>query len=76
MVDLQEVLENVQIPVLLLHLGDGQLLLVGQTLEGPHGRLQRRLGAFLGTALRLGHGRGERTLQLGMARGQLLVLFA
>ncbi len=47
-VDLQQVAEHVGVVVPVLHVGDGQLLLVGEPLEGAHRRLQGRLGGLLG----------------------------
>ncbi len=59
MVDLQQVAQHVGVVVTFLHLGDGDLLLVRQPLQGPHGRLERGLRGLVGAGLRLLEGLGE-----------------
>ncbi|GDY57247.1 hypothetical protein SVIO_078700 [Streptomyces violaceusniger] len=77
-VDLQQVPQHIGVVVPLLHLGDGDLLLVGESLDGSHGRLERRLGGGVGARLRPVHRPGEllhdgvQTLREGRT-GQLLV---
>ncbi|BBJ40421.1 hypothetical protein SSPO_031390 [Streptomyces antimycoticus] len=58
-VDLQQIPQHIGVVVPLLHLGDRHLLLVGESLDGSHGRLERRLGGGVGPRLCLVHRTGE-----------------
>jgi hypothetical protein len=58
-VDFEEVAQHVGVVVPVLHLGDGDLLFVGEGLEGAHGRLEGGLGGLVGTGPRVFDGPGE-----------------
>ncbi|MCQ0005153.1 hypothetical protein LUX73_10975 [Actinomadura madurae] len=48
MVDAEQALQDVRVVVAFLHVGDGELLLVGEALHGAHHRPQRRLRRQVG----------------------------
>ncbi|GAA3040960.1 hypothetical protein GCM10020000_19480 [Streptomyces olivoverticillatus] len=58
-VDLQQVAQHVGVVVPVLHVRDGQLLFVGEALEGAHGRLERGLGGLVSAGLGPVDGLGE-----------------
>ncbi|WP_060888903.1 hypothetical protein [Streptomyces scabiei] len=72
-VDFEEVAQHVGVVVPVLHLGDGDLLLVGEGLDRAHGRLEGGLGRPVRTGARVLDGPGEAGQHLVEALAELRV---
>ncbi|MDX2876538.1 hypothetical protein PV366_23065 [Streptomyces ipomoeae] len=70
-VDFEEVAQHVGVVVPVLHLGDGDLLLVGEGLKGAHRRLEGGLGGLVGAGPRVFDGAGEAGQHLLQASAEL-----